>query len=72
MSRFIGRLEFRDLGSGTWLLHTNDGKQLQLAGSISADLDVKQGEVVGRRAPDHGFGMTGAGGVDVESVRLTS
>lgn len=72
MSRFTGRLEFRDLGAGTWLLHTSDGKQLQLAGSIPAGLDGKQVEVTGRRAEMHGYGMAGGGGVDVVSIRATS
>ncbi|MCO4743317.1 MAG: hypothetical protein KC912_00925 [Proteobacteria bacterium] len=72
MSRFTGRLEFRDLGSGTWILHTDAGEKLQLAGQIAANLDGKRVEVTGTRAASHGFGMTGAGGVEVERVRATS
>jgi hypothetical protein len=72
MSQFTGRLEFRDLGAGTWILHTDAGECLQLAGNIAAELDGKQVEVTGTRAESHGFGMTSATGVEVERVRATS
>ncbi|TNE87407.1 MAG: hypothetical protein EP330_18240 [Deltaproteobacteria bacterium] len=68
MSQHTGRLEFRDLGAGTWLLHTDHGEKLQLAGSIPAELDGKRVIVTGRRASLHGYGMAGGGGLDVERV----
>lgn len=70
MSQFNGRLEFRDIGSGTWLLHTDSGQTLQLTGSVPSGLAGKRVEVTGRRAQLHGFGMSGDdGGLEVRSVR---
>ena len=68
MKRFEGTLEFRDIGSGAWVLRTEDGEDLQLQGPIPEDLAGQEVVVEGRKVGLFGFAMTGGGGVEVTSV----
>ena len=67
--KWTGRLEFRDLGPGVWVLNTDDGKELTLHGDIARTLDGAKVEVRGRHAGGFGFAMTGARAIEVSSVK---
>ena len=65
-----GRLEYRDLGPGQWVLHTHRG-EVALYGDIDRSLDGRQVEVEGAAA-DAGIGMVGDASMDVSRVRAIS
>ena len=63
-----GRLTWVDLGSGAWMLETSDGKKVQLAGAIPAELVGQEVEVTGKRVGGFGFAMAGPEVIEVASV----
>ncbi len=66
--KWIGELEFRDLGPGQWVLHTSSGS-FALFGPIDAELAGRRVEVSGERVEGASAGMIGAPSVMVETVR---
>ena len=68
MSQWTGRLEHIDLGPGRWVLHTDQGEQLELAGEIPRALVGQRVRVEGRKASALGIGMLGGGAVDVTTI----
>jgi hypothetical protein len=68
MESWTGELAFRDLGAGLWTLRTDDGKVYQLAGAVPGDLAGQRVTVRGTHVDLHGFGMVGAGGIEVAHV----
>lgn len=68
MKRFQGTLQFRDIGSGAWILTTEDGEDLQLQGEVPEDLDGQEVVVEGRKVGVLGFAMIGGSGIEVAKV----
>lgn len=66
--KHTGKLEFRDIGPGQWLLHTDSGTKA-LFGDIDRALDGKNVEVTGEAAKGASAGMVTDNAVMVESVR---
>ena len=65
-----GTLHRADLGTGLWVLHTSDGQQLQLHGSVPAELAGRRVRVRGKDSEAYGFGMVGPGFEVVEISAL--
>ena len=62
-----GRLEHRDVESGTWVLHTASGGYV-LLGSVAKALDGATVEVEGDEVESFGFAMAGPQ-IQVRTVR---
>jgi hypothetical protein len=65
---WTGKLEFRDLGTGAWLLHTSSGKTLNLYGEVPRNLHGRTVRVTGKTLEGMGIGMVGDAAVEVSSV----
>jgi hypothetical protein len=63
-----GRLQRDDLGPGVWILVTDGGERIALAGDIPEELAGCRVAVEGRRSAGLGFGMTGDPLVEVSRV----
>ena len=70
--KVTGRLTYEDLGMGVFILRTEDGVHLQLAGDVDARLIGRTVVAEGERQSAQGFGMTGAAHVLVLSEPLTA
>ena len=69
MKTWTGRLVREDLGTGVWVLETDDGKRLMLAGEVPAGLADKRVDVRGQVADAMGIGMVGDETIEVASVK---
>lgn len=63
-----GKLEFKDLGPGQWILHTGGGR-VSLFGDIDQALDGAEVEVSGEAVEGASAGMVAADAMMVQSVR---
>ena len=68
MKTWRGRLERRDLGTGVWVLHTDDGT-LSLVGVIPPALEGQRIEVMGHEVEGMGIGMLGGAIVEVSRAK---
>ncbi len=67
--RWTGTLVREDLGAGVWVLETDEGERLQLAGDVPRRLSGKRVVVEGSAGGGHGFGMLGGSTIDVSRVK---
>lgn len=66
---WTGRLVREDLGTGVWVLETDDGQRITLAGDVPAGLANKRVSVEGQKAEAMGIGMVGDDIVEVAAVK---
>ena len=64
-----GTLIREDLGSGVWVLQTDDGQTITLSGNIPAKLAGKRVKIEGKPSNSFGFGMMGNPTVAVRSIK---
>lgn len=67
---WTGRLTREDIGPGVWVLETDKGERMQLAGDIPEGLDGKRVQVEGRSESEAmGIGMIGGGIIEVQQIK---
>lgn len=66
---YTGKLMRDDLGSGVWILQTDDGKKLMLDGVVPNALEGERVAVDGSKGNAMGIGMTGDGVVAVKGIK---
>ena len=67
--KVTGRLVRVDLGAGGWALETDDGRKIELQGSIPGGLAGQRVKVTGSKISSFGFTMIGSGtAIDVRKV----
>jgi hypothetical protein len=69
MKRWTGRLVKEDLGTGVWVLETDDGERMMLAGEVPAGLANKRVQVEGQVGDAMGIGMVGEQTIEVSNVK---
>ena len=67
----IGTIHKIDIGSGGWKLICQDGREFELVGAISPDLEGKRVEITGTIEESFGFVMSGLPQLIVRSVQPT-
>lgn len=63
-----GRLKFEDLGTGVWVVETDDGRRYMLDGDVPQGLSGKRVRVDGDAADAMGIGMAGDAVISVKKV----
>ncbi len=63
-----GKLERRDLGTGVWVVATDDGRRFMLDGSVPEGLVGKRVRVDGDEVESMGLGMVGDAVIAVRKV----
>lgn len=65
---FKGKLRHEDLGTGAWVLETDEGERIMLVGDVPHKLKGQEVSVQGREVEAMGFAMTGGRTVEVSRI----
>ena len=68
MDKWRGTLRRVDLGPGTWVLESDDGKKYTLYGDIPNRLLDKMVQIEGQTSTGFGFGMAGEA-IEVQAIK---
>jgi len=71
MAKYTGKLEYKDIGAGAWVLVTAEGDRYTLQGDVPAALSGQQVTVKGKKTSG-GFGFSMLGGDAIEVKKVTA
>ena len=63
-----GKLRHEDLGTGAWVLETEEGERIMLVGDVPSKLQGREVSVQGREVEAMGFAMVGGRTMEVSRI----